>query len=86
MKTEESHVPIWGLNFFVKNRNGEDTCSAYVTFKDAYALETAVLLSVSHHLHFCSKFSPPAYQTPIETEIAFTYKLTASFKQLWYES
>ncbi|XP_044468209.1 binding partner of ACD11 1-like isoform X3 [Mangifera indica] len=26
-------------------RNGEDTCSAYVTFKDAYALETAVLLS-----------------------------------------
>lgn len=31
----------------LKNRSGECACTAYVTFKDAYALETAVLLSVS---------------------------------------
>lgn len=28
-------------------RSGEYACTAYVTFKDAYALETAVMLSVS---------------------------------------
>lgn len=31
----------------VRNRCGESACTAYVTFKDAHALETAVLLSVS---------------------------------------
>lgn len=29
----------------LKNRSGEYACTAYVTFKDAYALETAILLS-----------------------------------------
>lgn len=33
-----------------KNRSGECACTAYVTFKDAYAQETAVLLSVSFSL------------------------------------
>lgn len=32
---------------FVKYRSGEYARTAYVTFKDAYALETAILLSVS---------------------------------------
>ncbi|XVE68098.1 hypothetical protein DITRI_Ditri09bG0042000 [Diplodiscus trichospermus] len=31
--------------FFTENRSGEYACTAYVTFKDAYSLETAVLLS-----------------------------------------
>ena len=34
--------------FWLLYRAGEDACTAYVTFKDAYSLETAVLLSVSH--------------------------------------
>ena len=36
-----------GEFLFAKNRSGEYSRNAYVTFKDAYALETAVLLSVS---------------------------------------
>lgn len=32
---------------FFPYRAGEYACTAYVTFKDAYALETAVLLTVS---------------------------------------
>lgn len=43
---------IWRLLSLLKNRAGECACTAYVTFKDAYALETAVLLSVS-----CSEMS-----------------------------
>ena len=30
-----------------KYRSGEYACTAYVTFRDAYALETALLLNVS---------------------------------------
>jgi hypothetical protein len=33
--------------FVIKIRSGESACTAYVTFKDAYSLGTAVLLSVS---------------------------------------
>lgn len=33
----------------------ECACTAYVTFKDAYAVETAVLLSVSSHSTFCKE-------------------------------
>lgn len=33
--------------FDSKSRSGEYARTAYVTFKDAYALETALLLSVS---------------------------------------
>lgn len=33
--------------FVVGNRSGEYACTAYVTFKDAFALQTAILLSVS---------------------------------------
>lgn len=38
-------------------RSGEYACTAYVTFKDAYALETAVLLSVSFYIHPASRGS-----------------------------
>lgn len=40
-------VSDWDDDFIVGNRSGEYACAAYVTFRDAYALETAVLLSVS---------------------------------------
>lgn len=38
----------WFEDFlFRENRSGEDACTAYVSFKDAYSQETACLLSVS---------------------------------------
>ena len=39
--------------YFCENRSGEDACTAYVTFKDAYSQETACLLSVSIGETFC---------------------------------
>ncbi|CAN1248634.1 hypothetical protein LINPERPRIM_LOCUS6811 [Linum perenne] len=33
------------------SRSGEYACTAYVTFRDAYAIETAILLSVSCYMH-----------------------------------
>ena len=42
-------VQYWlKVYFWLLYRAGEDACTAYVTFKDPYSLETAVLLSVSH--------------------------------------
>lgn len=35
------------LYLWMMNRSGDYACTAYVTFKDAYSQETAVLLSVS---------------------------------------
>lgn len=44
------NVIIW------ENRSADEcACTAYVTFKDAYAVETAVLLSVSHQSTFCKE-------------------------------
>ncbi|KAG6741731.1 hypothetical protein POTOM_055009 [Populus tomentosa] len=35
--------------------SGEYACTAYVTFKDAYGLQTAILLSASFCSHFCQE-------------------------------
>lgn len=45
-------VRIAHLKFSIANRSGEYACTAYVTFRDAYALQTAVLLSVSREPPF----------------------------------
>lgn len=54
--------------YFVMNmlpdRSDGDACTAYVTFKDAYSQETAVLLSVSTDGNF------PLYSCLLETGAA----------------
>lgn len=43
----------WENAFVIDNRSGEYASTAYVTFRDAFALQTAILLSVS-----CQSLSP----------------------------
>lgn len=38
---------IWIIAFLSWHRSGENAPTAYVTYRDAYALETALLLNVS---------------------------------------
>ncbi|CAI0453353.1 unnamed protein product [Linum tenue] len=51
-------------------RSGEYACTAYVTFRDAYALETAILLSATHHVNHLA--SSPGEAVTVAQEVVKT--------------